>query len=223
MGDAAMPTILWDNDGVLVDTEGLYFDACRAVLAGVDIPLEADQFKEISLRQGRSVFVLATERGISADEIVKLRIERDRLYADALRSDPRVVDGADDVLESLYGRFRMGVVTSSRREHFEIAHARSGLTRYLDFVVANEDYPRSKPHPDGYLTALRRYGLRRDDCIAVEDSERGLAAATSAGLACLIVAQTDLAKDGAFHGARRVLGSIREVPDEVARWVDRRE
>ena len=59
-----MLTILCDNDGVLVDTEGLYFRATEEVLRTVGVPLTADQFKEISLRRGESTFVLAAERGI---------------------------------------------------------------------------------------------------------------------------------------------------------------
>jgi HAD superfamily hydrolase (TIGR01509 family) len=209
-----MPTILWDNDGVLVDTEGFYFRACRSVLAGVGVGLTAGQFKEISLRQGESVFTLAAESGVVDGEIARLRAERDRLYADFLRTENCTADGAEDVLRSLHGQVRMGVVTSSRREHFEIAHAKSGLTQYLDFVVAHGDYRRSKPHPDAYLTALERHGLRPAECIAVEDSERGLVAATAAGLRCLVVL-SEWTKDGDFRNAHKVLGGIREVPEAI--------
>lgn len=108
----------------------------------------------------------------------------------------------------------MGVVTSARRQHFEIAHAKSGLTNYLDFVLAREDYQHTKPHPEPYLTAMARHGLRPEECIVVEDSERGLAAATAARLPCLIVL-SDWTKDGDFRGARRILESIRDVPGEI--------
>lgn len=212
-----MLTILWDNDGVLVDTEGFYLQACRSVLVGVGIDLTVGQFKEISLRRGESVFTLAAERGVAADEIARLRAERDRIYADYLRTEPCVVDGAENVLRSLHGRFRMGVVTSSQRTHFEIAHAKSGLTEYLDFVVAHGDFQRSKPYPDAYLAALERHDLRPAKCIVVEDSERGLAAAMAAGLECLIV-RSEWTTDGDFSKARKVLGSIREVPGEIERW-----
>jgi len=209
-----MPTILWDNDGVLVDTEGLYFRATQSVLQAVGIGLTAEQFKEISLRRGESMFKLAVEQGVSAEEIARLRAERDRIYSELLAATPCVIDGVEEVLRSLHGRVRMGVVTSTRRKHFEIAHATSGLTQYLDFVVTHEDYQRSKPHPDAYLTAFARHGLRPDECIVVEDSERGLASATAAGLQCLIVL-SEWTRDGDFRGAYRVLDNIREVPNVV--------
>lgn len=209
-----MLTVLWDNDGVLVDTEGLYFRATQEVLRLVGIQLTADQFKEISLRRGESTFVLAVERGIIDDEIARLRAERDRRYAELLGSQSWAIDGAEEVLRSLHGQVRMGVVTSARRIHFETAHASTGLRQYLDFVLTREDYQHTKPHPEPYLTAMARHDLRPEDCIVVEDSERGLAAATAAGLACLIVL-SDWSRDADFSGAAKVLKNIRDVPEGV--------
>ena len=209
-----MHTILWDNDGVLVDTEGLYFQATQTVLQEVGVDLTVEQFKEISLRRGESTFVLAVEHGIQSAEISRLRDERDRLYGELLGSQSWVIDGAEETLRSLHGQVRMGVVTSSRRAHFDIAHAKRGLIPYLDFVLTREDYELTKPHPEPYLTAMARHGLRPDECIVVEDSERGLVAATAAGLRCLIVLN-EWAKDGDFRAAYRVLESIRDVPDEL--------
>jgi HAD superfamily hydrolase (TIGR01509 family) len=207
-------TVLWDNDGVLVDTEGLYFRACQTVLKTVGIDLTLEQFKEVSLRRGESTLKLAEDRGISDAEITCLRLQRDRLYVEFLRAQSCVIDGVEEVLRPLHGKVRMGVVTSTHREHFEIAHAKTGLTKYLDFVITHEDYEHSKPHPEPYLTALKRYGLRPQDCVAIEDSERGLVAARAAGLECLVVL-SEWTKSGDFREARRVLKSVREVPGEV--------
>lgn len=209
-----MFTILWDNDGVLVNTEGLYFRSCQTVLHMVGIELKAEQFREISLRRGESTLKLAAEHGICDAEIEHLRGVRDRLYAESLAAESCVVQGAEDVLRSLYGQVRMGVVTGTTRRHFDLAHSHGRLTRFLDFVVTHDDYQHSKPHPEPYLTGLNAYGLRPEECIVVEDSERGLASATAAGLRCLVVL-SDWTKHDDFGGACRVLNSIHEVPGAV--------
>jgi len=211
-----MLTVLWDNDGVLVETEGLYFRACQTVLRSVGVDLTPERFKEISLRKGESTLKLAAEQGHGDEQIERLRVERDDLYVALLREHACAIDGVEEVLRSLHGQVRMGVVTSTRREHFEIAHARCGLAQYLDFVVTHEDYQRSKPHPEPYLTAMKRHGLRPEQCVVVEDSERGLAAAKAAGLECLVVL-SEWTKDGDFRDAGKVLNSVREVPGEVLR------
>jgi HAD superfamily hydrolase (TIGR01509 family) len=211
-----MLTVLWDNDGVLVDTEGMYFQACKELLGSVGIDLSLDQFKDISLRRGESTFVLATEQGVDSDTVSRLRKERDRLYAELLESQCPVIDGVEEVLQSLHGRVRMGVVTSARRQHFEAAHARSGVIHYMDFVLTREDYTQSKPHPEPYLTAMKRHGLRPEECIVVGDSARGLAAAMAAGVDCIIVL-SEWTRGGDFTKAVAVVESISGVPEEVLR------
>lgn len=214
-------TILWDNDGVLVNTEGLYFQACRCALKSVGVDLSLEQFKDISLRRGESTFILAAEVGVRGEEVERLRSLRNQLYGNLLQAQSCVMDGAKEVLQALHGCVRMGVVTSSRRDHFEIAHARSGLMNYMDFVLTHEDYENSKPHPEPYLTAMKRHGLRPSQSIVIEDSERGLASAKAAGLRCLVVL-SEWTRDGDFRDACKVLESIRDVPDEVMKLAQNR-
>jgi HAD superfamily hydrolase (TIGR01509 family) len=209
-----MFTVLWDNDGVLVDTEGRYFQATRTVLGTVGIELSVEQFQAISLRQGESAFLLAEERGIEAERIAGLRAERDRIYVKSLEAGSCVIDRVEEVLQSLHGKVRMAVVTTSRREPFEIVHANSGLLGYFDFVLTREDYEHSKPHPEPYLTAMGRYGVRPDQCVVVEDSERGLGAATAAGVDCIIVLN-EWTRNGTFDDALAVVEGIADVPEVI--------
>jgi HAD superfamily hydrolase (TIGR01509 family) len=203
--------IFWDNDGVLVDTEHLYFEATQRVLASVDIPLTEDDYRELFLQQGRGAWHLAEARGLSAPEVQALKRQRNALYAELIATGPRVLPGVLEVVSALHGRYRMGIVTSSRRDHFEIIHRDTGLLEYVDFVITADDCPRTKPCPDPYLSAIDASGCDRGACLAVEDSARGLEAATAAGLRCVIV-PSRLTCSQAFDGALRRLDSVRELP-----------
>ena len=209
-----MKTILWDNDGLLVDTEQLYFSATRDVLSEVGVELTLDMFIRISLIHGESAFDLAAEQGVSQEAIVKLREKRNRRYAGLLKEGVPILDGVKETLSLLLGKVIMGVVTGSRREHFEIIHQHSELLHYFDLVLTREDYRRSKPDPDPYLTAIKTYGIEREHCFVVEDSERGLAAARTAGIRCIVV-PNPLTKKGDFSGAYRAFQTIREVGEEA--------
>ena len=204
--------ILWDNDGVLVDTEPLFFESTRRTLARVGIELSLQQFLVLSMRQGRSAFKLAAERGWAEGQIAELKRERDVLYSELLRNQTRALPGVPETLSILQGRMRMAVVTSSQRQHFEVAHANLGLTGYFEFVLAREDYGEAKPNPESYLLALHRLGMKAESCVAVEDSERGLAAARAAGLRCLVI-PNDLTRNSSFHGATRILSGAAAVLD----------
>ena len=208
--------ILWDNDGVLVDTEGLFFTATREALARAQVILTREVYLDFVMTNGRSVFEMAEARGWTPNGIAALRRERDAAYAAMLHSGPSLaIDGIAETLQALHGRARMAVVTSSLREHFELAHRRTGMERFFEVVVAREDYEQSKPHPEPYLTALHRLGLRPGRCVAIEDSERGLTAATRAGLRCIVV-PNELTRGCAFPGASAVLADSRAILDTIA-------
>lgn len=210
-GSDAVEAIFWDNDGVLVDTEQLYFRVTQEVLASANVRLTEDDYVELFLVQGRGAWHLAEARGIPADEIDRLRDRRNAIYAECLRRTPLVLAGVESVLDELYGKYVMGIVTTSSREHFDMIHQSSGLLRYFDFVLTAGDYARKKPHPDPYLRAVERSGVDRGACVAIEDSERGLASATAAGLRCLVV-PTPLTRGRAFAGAHRVLRGVTDIP-----------
>ena len=204
--------LLFDNDGVLADTEPLFFEATRAALASLGVDLSHDHYLELSLRLGRSCFVLAEERGVGPDEILRAREARDAHYSELISAGVPPIDGVRECLEVLAGSVPMAVVTSSTRDFFELIHARSGLLDFFEFVLASGDYARHKPHPDPYLGAAERLGVDPGDCVAVEDTERGLEAATRAGMRCLVV-PTALTRGARFASAHRVLGSAREIPE----------
>jgi HAD superfamily hydrolase (TIGR01509 family) len=212
---AMVEAILWDNDGVLVDTERLFFESTRRTLARIGIEFSLEQFLELSMRQGRSAFRLATENGWEEQQIADLKNERDLLYSEMLRRQTRVLPGVPETLKMLRGRMRMAVVTSSQRLHFEAMHADSGLTGYFEFVLTREDYSEAKPSPEPYLLALERLGMKAEKCLAVEDSERGLAAARAAGLRCLVV-PNEITRNCTFHGATAILPGAVAVLDALA-------
>ena len=210
-GDGRLAAIFWDNDGVLVDTEGLYFEATRAVLANVGVTLDEARYIDLGLRQGRSAFDLVADRSA----VDALRAARNTRYSEMLHAGIAAIDGIDETLACLHGSLVMGIVTSSNRDHFELMHGHTGLLRYFDFWLANDAYPRTKPHPDGYLAALQHCGLRPEQCLVVEDSERGLTAARAAGLRCVAI-PSGMTRGGEFRGAHAVLESVRELPDVIA-------
>jgi HAD superfamily hydrolase (TIGR01509 family) len=202
--------ILFDNDGVLVDTEPLFLQANRELLATVAIDFDLDVYREVSLVQGRSIFDLMRDRGASLDDVQALREQRNDRYAELIEEGVRVFAAVPDVLASLHGRMPLAIVTSSYRPHFEQTHRQTGFLRFFEFALANGDYVRHKPHPEPYLTAAARLGVAPERCLVIEDSERGLQAAVAAGMRCIAV-PTELTAGSDFSAAERVLESLAEL------------
>jgi HAD superfamily hydrolase (TIGR01509 family) len=202
--------LLWDNDGVLVDTEGLYFAATREVLATVGVDLDESLYLQLFLREGRGAFHLAREQGLDEAQISALRTARDARYVQLLEAGPLLIADVQQAVSALACQYRMAIVTSSVREHFELSHRSTRLLHHFELVLTHGDYARAKPAPDPYLTALARLGLPAEACLVIEDSERGLRAARAAGLRCWVV-PSPLTRAGSFTEAERVFASLGEL------------
>lgn len=200
--------LLWDNDGVLVDTERWYFQATREVLAAAGIPLSETDYLEYFLKQsgGLTEFV----RGVTESRLDELRAARNQRYQDYLQEKSLAIEGVRETLAKLQPHFAMAIVTTSRRDHFEAMHARTGFLPYFRFALTIDECVECKPHPEPYLKAVARSGFSAADCLAIEDSPRGLAAARAAGLDCWVI-PTALSRNADFSAATRVLASVTEV------------
>lgn len=204
----AIEWIFWDNDGVLVDTEDFYFQASAELLSEAGVELSREQFVEISLRRGASVFDLAAGDKPYLDS---LRERRNRRYAELLAQGVAPIAGVAETLRALHGRVKMAIVTSSHRDHFDLIHQGTELMGYFDFILTREDYRHTKPHPEPYLTALTRSTGNPARCLVVEDSQRGLESAVAAGLRCLVI-PGQLNRQSDFSTAHAILEEITEVP-----------
>ena len=213
VGSAGVSTILFDNDGVLVDTEGFYFQANREVLARFGVALDREAYVELFLRDSRGAWDRLRERGVGEGEIHEARAGRDRRYQELLAAgdvDDLVLPGVATGLAAIAGRFRLAIVTSSEPEPFAAVHARAGILHHFELALTRDQYDKAKPDPEPYLRALARLAVAPERCLVVEDSERGLRAAKAAGLACWIV-PSELTRGGRFEGADAVLEDFAAV------------
>lgn len=179
-----LKTVLFDNDGVLVDTEGVFFEANRVMLKEFGVLLSEKEFAEISLARGMSFADIIVSLGHTPEFAEETRQKRNRIYDAMLRERGAslVIPGVPCVLKALHERYRIGVVTCCAAMHFKTIHDAAGLSGYFDFVIKGEEFKHHKPHPEPYLLALKRSGCKAEEVIAVEDSQRGVESALNAGI-----------------------------------------
>lgn len=206
--------IFFDNDGILVDTEILYFRANKEIFSKLGVELDEETYAENFLKKSKGVWHLAEKMGFDKNEITELRNKRNNIYSGLLKTDLKIIEGAEEVLKYFHGKLKMGIVTSSRREHFEIIHEHTGFRKYFDFEITSDECAETKPSPLPYLTALKKSGLKKEECIIIEDSERGLKAAIAAGLKCYVI-PTELTKKSDFSGAEKILADIKCLTEEI--------
>jgi HAD superfamily hydrolase (TIGR01509 family) len=201
--------ILFDHDGVLVDTERWYFKAGERALADVGFRLDQDVYLR-DMNAGRGSWASALAAGVDAGTIDRVRVARNAYYQEYLQTQDIEIAGVMDALAGLSKHVRMGIVTTCKPADFEIIHAGRNVLPFFEFVLMRDDYARAKPHPEPYLAGLERFGASKDETLVVEDSPRGLASAVAAGIDCAVVHNAFVAADD-FVGARYRLERLAEL------------
>jgi len=206
--------ILWDHDGVLVETEPWYFEATRQCIKQLGVDLDQQTYLR-DMAMGISAWERAAALGVSHADIERHRTLRNQRYQQFLREQDIEIAGVDTVLEELSAHYAMAIVTTAKRADFELIHADRQIVRHMEFVLANGDYAHSKPAPDPYLRALQRFQTSAEAAIVVEDSERGLRSALAAGIDCVVVAN-DFVAGQDLSAATYQIKSLAELPALLA-------
>ncbi|MCT7447294.1 HAD family hydrolase [Aliarcobacter skirrowii] len=201
--------ILFDNDGVLVETEKWYFEANKKALKLLGLNLEMEFYQNIMVKGG-SAFELALLHNIEHDIIEKHRSIRDSFYQEFITTKDISIQNVKDTLKELSKRYKMAIVTTSRRVDFELIHKNSGITNFMDFVLCVEDYKRAKPHPDPYLKGLEKFNSKDFEAIVVEDSQRGLESSKRANIDCIVV-KNEFTQKQDFSKADYFINNIEEL------------
>ena len=180
--------VVFDMDGLLLDSEIIYCEALTATAAemGADLPQEVIK-RMIGHTWPGSAQVLRQHFGDGFDTD-RLRERSVELFYEVADAGVALKSGVVEILDHLDGRgLPRGVVTSSRRKEVEHHLGQHGLLQRFDFILANGEYPAPKPDPAPYRTAAERLGLPAADCLALEDSHNGVRAAAAAGMMTIMV------------------------------------
>jgi beta-phosphoglucomutase-like phosphatase (HAD superfamily) len=178
--------VIFDCDGVLVDSEDLAWRAWREVLAPHGVELTAEDEHGLTGRTESDVYRLVAGRGTLDGE--EATLDQVGSVLDELFADLTVFDDAVDTAEHLAGLgVPLAVASSSRRRRLDRALAVTGLDRLFPVTVAGDEVEEAKPAPDIFLEAARRLGTRPETCFVAEDTPSGVAAGRAAGMTVVAV------------------------------------
>jgi HAD superfamily hydrolase (TIGR01509 family) len=214
--------VIFDLDGVLVDSETVWNDARREVTEEGGGTWRDDAQRammgESSVEWSR---YMREELGVamSAEAISATVVERvERLYRERLP----LLGGAREAVTSLASRWPLAIASSANRSIIALVLELADLTGCFQAAVSSEEVTRGKPAPDVYLEAARRIGRDPAGCAAVEDSTNGLRAAAAAGMSVIAIPNRAFPPDVEAVGrADVVLPSIEDLGLEVVAALDR--
>lgn len=202
--------LLFDNDGVLVETENWYFEANVKALAEIGIELTFEVYMEI-MAKGGTAWEVAKKQNISKKVIDEQRVNRDIYYREFISTKDIEIHDVLDTLKELKKNYKMGIITTSRRVDFDLIHNDRDIMKFMDFSLCVEEYPRAKPYPDPYLAGMKKFNALKEECLVIEDSQRGLTSAVNAEIECAVV-QNEFTSTHDFSKATYRIKKFSDLP-----------
>jgi HAD superfamily hydrolase (TIGR01509 family) len=177
-------TVIFDCDGTLVDSEGIHARALQGALAELGVQFTVDEIRSHSAGIANADFLnlVADEKGFALPPDAPQRVED--IAEQLIEHEIKLIDGADLVVRTLAARgVRLALASnSSRRMVDQMLRAVRLAPMFADRIATRDDVAQAKPAPDVYRYAAKLLDARSEDCIAVEDSAVGVAAAYAAGM-----------------------------------------
>ncbi|MEV0026523.1 HAD family phosphatase [Streptomyces atroolivaceus] len=201
------PSVLFDLDGTLIDSEPNYYEAGRRLLAryGVRDFSWENHTRFIGIGTRETLTVLREEYGIEAP-VDELLAGKNALYLELAGASTTAFPEMRILVERLHGDgVPMAVASGSSRAAIAATLSVTGLDAYLPVYVSAEEVARGKPEPDVFLEAARRLGVAADSCVVLEDAVPGLRAAHAAGMRCVAVPLPEASADRAAFGKAELL------------------
>lgn len=184
-----IPAVIFDLDGTLVDSEPLYYEAGRGMLAGhgVDGFTWEQHLRFVGVSTEETLAVLRERYGLRPP-VGELLAELDRLYLEAAGRSVRVFPRTRALVDSLREAGNtLAVASGSSREAIAAVLAGTGLAECFEHAVSAQEVARGKPAPDVLLETARRLRVAPGDCVVIEDAPPGVLAAARAGMRCVAV------------------------------------
>ena len=211
-----LDSVLFDLDGLLIDSEPLQFRAYRQAFAEFDVTLDRAGWARWHAVEASSARWIR-DQGLDLDAVA-VRARKKEIYDLLIAEELQLKPGARALVEACAAEYRLAIVSGSRRESIVACLQKFDLDKHFKIYVSGSDMTRSKPYPDAYLDALRRLETSAARSIALEDSLSGYRAALAAELACVVCPDDfRLTPRDSFDQAALVVESLHELDPAILR------
>jgi beta-phosphoglucomutase len=205
--------VLWDLDGVLVDTGEFHYVSWKEILPFYGIPISYELFRKSFGMNNEGVLTFLLGHKPDHDLLIEIDNRKESAFRQAIRGHAQLLPGVTHWLETLYqSGVRMAVGSSAPMANVEVLVDETGIRPYFQALVSANGKP-SKPDPWVFLHAAQQIDVPPEACWVLEDAVTGVEAAHRAGMRCLAVTTTNTAD--ALHAAEIVVDRLDQLSPDI--------
>ncbi|MDH7513361.1 MAG: HAD family phosphatase [Clostridiales bacterium] len=179
--------LIFDMDGLMIDSERLYFDVERQIARryGKEVKNET-LWRMMGRKPIESLTIFIRELSLPLDPAEAVKIRND-LMRERMKHDLQPMPGLFHIIDAFYGQLKLAVSTGAPQEFLDIAVDKLGIRDKFDVLLASDDIRNGKPDPEIFLKTCERLGVRPGEATILEDSENGVVAGKGAGSTVIAV------------------------------------
>jgi beta-phosphoglucomutase family hydrolase len=201
--------ILWDMDGVLVNTGEYHYAAWKKTFDELAVPFSRDQFRATFGMNNTGILEIIYGTKLPSEEEGQISERKESLFREAVKGNAKLLPGVEDALKNFSaGNFKQAIASSAPPKNIKVLVQELRIGKYFDAIVSGYDIP-GKPDPAVFLKAARQLGVDPEHCTVIEDAVAGVEAAKNAGMKCIAVTTTNTAE--ALSKADLILDSLVEL------------
>ena len=181
-------TVIFDMDGVIVDTEPVHHYAYHEHFKELNIDVTPEMYASYTGNSTRNIFQKLKAHFDLQEDVENLILRKRHLFNEAFdtKEDLFLIEGVEDLIKDLHTNgIQLILASSASKTTIERVFNRFDLHQYFTHKVSGEDFPKSKPHPAIFEYAASLSVAPKEHCIVIEDSTNGIQASVSAGIFCV--------------------------------------
>ena len=205
--------IIWDMDGVLVNTGEYHYQAWKQTFDELDVSFSKEQFRATFGMNNAGILKLICGENLPPDKEQRISEHKEELFREAVKGKAKLLPGVENTLKNFSKwNLKQAIASSAPPKNIEVLVKELEIGKYFDTIISGFDIP-GKPDPGVFLKAARLLNVEPERCVVIEDAVAGVEGAKRAGMKCIAVTTTNT--PDALSEADLIFDSLEELKQHV--------